>query len=124
MLAGALGAARASGLRINKTVPALITRGGRHDSRPIRDPEEDITSERDVPIYLVGTYVPTREEVRSMTPQRLHALLDQWMWQSPALLILNNGKISDVIAIPEHCADAATRAVPQILANCRRYVAS
>lgn len=73
--------------------------------------EEDVAAERDVHkgLYRVGTCVPTREDVRSMAPERLHPILDQWMWESPVLLIPSN---------------AATRAVRQIVADCRRYVTS
>lgn len=38
-------------------------------------------------IIRMGMYVPTRGEVRSMSPGELYQLLDMWFWESPTELI-------------------------------------
>ncbi len=70
-------------------------------------------------IFRIGTYIPTREEVRTMAPERLYPILDQWMWESPAELIPRPDQIADVLS--ELLKRPDQEAIQHIVAACQAY---
>src|SRR5690349_20721835 len=53
----------------------------------------------DNPVDRVGMDVPMRAELLSVSPDTLHAMLIDWMWESPSELIPRNEEIAGVIAL-------------------------
>lgn len=69
-----------------------------------------------------GVYVPTRREVRSMSPEELRPLLVDWLWESPSQLIPTSEQVSQVKALLETRPDAAM--LVALIEECRLYIES
>ena len=93
-----------------------------NDRFGVRD--EDIAAEREQHkgIVRMGMYVPTRKEVLTMRADVLYPILDQWLHESPTLLIPTHEQIKDVISVLQQRPDAIERSVQKIVLECRRYI--
>jgi hypothetical protein len=69
-----------------------------------------------------GTYVPTKEEVRTLPITQLSAIIISWMWESPSELIPNNSQIESVVQILQEREDADTTACTTLLKECKKYL--
>lgn len=76
---------------------------------------------RDNPTIRSGMYVPTRQEVAQKSPEWLHSVLIDWMWESPSELIPNNAQISQVRSILAARIDANSPLVRQLLDECDEF---
>src|SRR6185312_16136749 len=78
----------------------------------------------DNPVQRVGMDVPMRAEVLSLSPDTLHSILIDWMWESPSELIPSNEQISCVIALLRQRPDAEDEAVLELIHSCEIYLKS
>lgn len=66
--------------------------------------------------------MPTRQEVATLAPDDLDAVLDLSMWESPAKLIPSYDQIRQVRPILASRPDAETPAIQAIIATCDRFL--
>ncbi|MDY7579292.1 hypothetical protein RGU70_13295 [Herbaspirillum sp. RTI4] len=71
-------------------------------------------------ILRSGTYIPTRQEVETLSVDELDEYLNGWMWESPNELIPRREQIADVQKIIESRSDAEI--FSHLIAECRSYV--
>lgn len=77
---------------------------------------------RDNPVFRMGMYVPTREEVATSNPDDLFEVLDLWMWEGPTEMIPTHAQIEQVRAILVERQDRETRAVRKLVELCDDYL--
>ena len=58
------------------------------------------------PIIRSGCYVPTAKEVHSLSPDQLLPILEDWLWESPTLIIPSNKQIEEVLSVIKERPDA------------------
>ena len=76
----------------------------------------------DNPIFRMGMYVPTREEVATLPIAKLADIIDIWMWEGPTELIPTAEQIAAVRRILAARVDAHLPEVVALIAECDRYV--
>jgi hypothetical protein len=76
-------------------------------------------SHGDSSVFRMGSYVPTREEVATLSVDALRPCLIDWMWESPTELIPSREQIAEVQAILEARPDAED--FVQLILVCRGY---
>lgn len=76
----------------------------------------------DNPVFRMGMYVPTREEVATRSLTDLTTLLDLWMWESPTELIPSRAQIEQVRSILAARPDAHLPEAQALIATCDQYV--
>lgn len=64
-----------------------------------------------------GCYVPTRGEVATWPPERLHWHLLGWWWESPTELIPTDEQVAAVIRVLQDRPDAESPAIREIIAQ-------
>lgn len=74
------------------------------------------------PVERAGMDVPMRAEVLSLSPDTLHGILIDWMWESPSELIPSNEQIASVIALLRQRPDAEDEAVLGLIHSCEVYL--
>lgn len=86
--------------------------------------DADLAAERErhKGIHRSGMHIPTRAEVGSLNPLVLNSILDEWMWESPTLLIPTKDQIKRVMSVLEQRPDVAADEVQELLLMCRRFV--
>lgn len=72
------------------------------------------------PALRIGSYVPTRAEVRSLPRAQLRSLLLDWLWESPTELIPTDEQIGQVKSELEARTDASE--FLDLIDECRRYI--
>ena len=68
----------------------------------------------------VGTCIPTRREVLTMSEAELQPILIDWLHESPSELIPTVGRIQQVKAILETRSDSAS--LRRLIDECRAYI--
>ena len=71
------------------------------------------------PVIRTGMYVPTREEVATLSVDELQRCLIDWMWESPTELIPSFAQIAEVQAVLEARLDVEK--FEGLIAACRDY---
>lgn len=68
-------------------------------------------------IIRAGCYVPTKAEVASASPERVHAWLLDWWWESPSELIPTDEQVAAAVAILKARPDADHPLLQALLAD-------
>lgn len=68
-------------------------------------------------LIRAGCYVPTRHEVATASPERVHGWLLDWWWESPAELIPTDEQVAAAIEILKRRPDADHPLIQAVLAE-------
>lgn len=68
-------------------------------------------------IIRAGCYVPTRREVATASPERVHGWLLDWWWESPSELIPTDEQVAAAVAILKARTDAYNPLIQAVLAQ-------
>lgn len=68
-------------------------------------------------IIRAGCYIPTRHEVATASPERVHGWLLDWWWESPTELIPTDEQVAAAVAILRQRADADHPLIEALLAE-------
>lgn len=71
-----------------------------------------------------GCYVPTRHEVTTWPPERLHWHLLGWWWESPSELIPTDAQVAACVAVLQSRPDAGSPQIRAIIAQAPQPSAS
>lgn len=74
------------------------------------------------PVLRAGMYVPTRQEVATLSAAKLLPIVIDWMWESPSELIPNNDQVADLRAILLARPDATQLEVRELIVACEDYL--
>ncbi|KZC24025.1 hypothetical protein RHOFW104T7_10965 [Rhodanobacter thiooxydans] len=74
------------------------------------------------PVFRAGMYVPTRQEVATLSAAKLLPIVIDWMWESPSELIPNNDQVADLRAILLARPDATQLEVRELIVACEDYL--
>ncbi|WP_083831035.1 hypothetical protein [Herbaspirillum lusitanum] len=70
-------------------------------------------------VFRAGTYVPTRNEVATLSVERLTMYLIEWLYESPSELIPTRAQIEEVKTILQARPDAES--FSQLIRTCSSY---
>lgn len=73
-------------------------------------------------ILRAGSYVPTEDEVKNLSPHILTPVLIEWMWESPSELIPTNEVIERVIILLRSRDDV--HELSQLIEECKDYLSA
>ncbi|EIL89954.1 hypothetical protein AB7849_18975 [Rhodanobacter sp. 115] len=76
----------------------------------------------DSPVFRMGMYVSTRQEVATLPATQLLPIVIDWMWESPSELIPNSDQIAQLRAILLARADAAEPEIRELVVACEEYL--
>ncbi len=76
----------------------------------------------DSPVFRMGMYVPTRQEVATLPATQLLPIVIDWMWESPSELVPNNDQIAQLRAILLARPDASDVEVRELIVACEEYL--
>ena len=76
----------------------------------------------DSPVFRMGMYVSTRQEVATLPATQLLPIVIDWMWESPSELIPNNDQIAQLCTILRARPDATESEIRELIVACEDYL--
>lgn len=73
-------------------------------------------------VVRAGMYVPFERDIAELDPDTLHAILIDWMWESPSELIPSNEQIAAVKELLLARPDANSSAIQGTVAACNDFL--